>query len=152
MTQSINLIVTSLIYFLIYIIILLPVFILLVKTSINKFKNNFNITLIPINIQISLILILLSLAGLPPLSGFLPKLIILFTISDYSITITILIVILSFISLYFYLNLAFSIMIRLANTLNYIILNKSIIFSIISIIILTPIIIILYAMTLFNKS
>lgn len=151
-TQAIRIVIVSFIYFIIYILILLPVFIIILKVSIKNFKTINNLTLIPVNIQICLILILLSLAGLPPLSGFLPKLIILFTISTYSLIITLIIVIFSFISLYFYLNLAFSVIIRLSNTLNYLILNKTIIISIVSIIILTPMIILLYAMTIFNKS
>nr|QLY90147.1 NADH dehydrogenase subunit 2 [Erpobdella testacea] len=151
MTQSINLVITSFIYFFMYLMILLPVFFMMIKVSMNKFKNNFNITLLPVSVQMMLMLMLLSLAGLPPLSGFFPKLMILFIISNYSITITIIMVLFSFMSLYFYLNLAFSMMMGLSNTLNYMILNKYTVLPMISIIMFMPLMFMMYAMIMFNK-
>nr|QMP96489.1 NADH dehydrogenase subunit 2 [Erpobdella octoculata]UZT67810.1 NADH dehydrogenase subunit 2 [Erpobdella octoculata] len=152
MTQAISMVIVSFTYFIIYMLILLPVFIMMLKVSMKNFKTINNLTLMPVNIQMCLMLMLLSLAGLPPLSGFLPKLMILFTMSTYSLMITLMMVIFSFMSLYFYLNLAFSVMMSLSNTLNYMILNKPMIMSMVSITILTPMIILLYAMIMFNKS
>nr|YP_009440575.1 NADH dehydrogenase subunit 2 [Erpobdella japonica]ATG87475.1 NADH dehydrogenase subunit 2 [Erpobdella japonica] len=108
LTQAISMV--SIIYFIIYLMILLPVFIMMMSINMKNLKMLMTLHMMPVNIQLSLMLMLLSLAGLPPLSGFLPKLMILFTMSDYSLTITLMMVIFSFMSLYFYLNLAFSVM------------------------------------------
>nr|YP_010713435.1 NADH dehydrogenase subunit 2 [Mooreobdella quaternaria]WDA96110.1 NADH dehydrogenase subunit 2 [Mooreobdella quaternaria] len=152
MTQSLNMVITSFTYFIIYLMITLPIFIIMLNTSMKNFKNNFNMNNLTLNMQMSLTLMLLSLAGLPPLSGFMPKLMILFTMSSYSTIITMMMVVFSFMSLYFYLNLAFSVMMSSSNTLNYSFLNNTMSMSIITIFMLSPVMILLYAMTMFNKS
>lgn len=48
-----------------------------------------------------------SLAGIPPLTGFMPKLIAIYTLIPANYIVVLLILIGSFINLYFYLNVAF---------------------------------------------
>jgi NADH-quinone oxidoreductase subunit N len=102
-------------------------------------------------IKVSIILILLSLAGLPPFSGFFPKLIALTQLFMSNNYLALTLIIGSLITLYFYLNvvLVYSMEARKTTlkepTSGYIICLTS---RLISLIILP--ILILYAMTFFN--
>lgn len=149
---SFNITVSSSYYFYIYLIITLPIFLIITIYSINTTTNTRLLINIPLYIQLSFMLIVLSIAGLPPLSGFLPKLIIIFIIRSYSNIILFLILLISLISLYFYLNVSFSILIRIKQNYNKESYSSIIYYSVITTIIFTPVILLLYAMTILNKS
>lgn len=89
------------IYFLIYSLISISVILLLNKR--NALSLSFS-TLYPL----LLFLQLLSLAGLPPLTGFAAKLIALSLLAPLSIPLTIIIILGSLLGLYFYLTIRFS--------------------------------------------
>lgn len=104
----INKIYIAIIYFLIYSILVSPVFLLLnyintitIQDMTSSSKSNILIT--PI---ISILLI--SLAGLPPLAGFLPKLIVIYNIISINYFIIFILLLGSYINLYYYLNISLS--------------------------------------------
>jgi len=59
-------------------------------------------------ICITLSLLFMSLGGLPPLTGFIPKLIIIDLICQYRLFIVLFLIIGSLLNLFFYLNIAFN--------------------------------------------
>lgn len=105
----------TIIYFAIYSSIILPLFILFHSLNIkyvsySSQRSSFN-PLLPLFIS----LLLLSLSGIPPLTGFIPKWISI-TYLWISPNLLILLVIASLISTYYYLNLLFSSLISLPQT------------------------------------
>nr|QWT29494.1 NADH dehydrogenase subunit 2 [Erpobdella sp. JP-2021] len=140
-------------YFFMYLLITLPIFIMMTFYSMNSVTNSETLMKVPLFIQLSFMLMLLSIAGLPPLSGFFPKLMILFSMVTYSNLVLIAMILMSFMSLYFYLNIAFSILMSSKQSYNKNTSHSnSLIYSILTTTMLTPMIILIYAMTLFNKS
>ena len=139
-------------YFLIYVIVVSPIFIILniinVKTltQINKGIKPWSI------LSIILPLLLLSLGGLPPLLGFIPKLITIYSITY--LPLTIILILGAVINLYYYLNITFSTILR-TNKNNFNITSSNINYLItiprIAALLIIPIIII-YALTILNKS
>ena len=103
------------IYFIIYSLIVIPIFLMIniinsktIKTIYNMFKIN---TITAIIIAICL----LSLAGIPPLTGFIPKLIIIFKLIETNYVILIFLLIGAYINLYYYLNITFNLIMRRTN-------------------------------------
>nr|QUJ10055.1 NADH dehydrogenase subunit 2 [Tubifex tubifex] len=95
-------------YFSLYVVIVSPMFILLNSLSVNTSAQVMKMTSLSLASSSMLILLLLSLGGLPPLTGFLPKwLLIMALMSSNSLTI-IPLLLGSYMNLYFYLNLAFN--------------------------------------------
>lgn len=98
-------------YFILYIILLLPLIIIFNKTNNTQINhlNNINLSLL---IQFCSFFLLLSLGGLPPFLGFLPKWIVIqnFLISNYLLNVltSLIIVLISLLTLFFYLRLTFS--------------------------------------------
>nr|YP_009255781.1 NADH dehydrogenase subunit 2 [Placobdella lamothei]CVK87340.1 NADH dehydrogenase subunit 2 [Placobdella lamothei] len=107
-------------YFLMYMLITLPIFFLFQVYTYDNPNTSSNIMLMPDNMKLSLVLMLLSLGGLPPLSGFIPKLMVIYSMMTYWPMLTVLVTMISCISLYFYLKLA----------MNIIMVNKSLLFNI----------------------
>lgn len=149
-----NFILPPIIYFILYSIIITPLFIIfniinsLYISFINKSSN------VSINHQIYIIIALLSLSGIPPLTGFFPKWITIRLLFDKTWIIVVLII-RSIISIYFYLSLVF------ASSINQQLITSNnrqkkynltilCIVSIITIFIFP--IILTYAMTIFYKS
>ena len=104
------------IYFIMYSIIVLPIFIIIntinsktIKTLHNLFKNN---TVLVFAIAI----LILSLAGVPPLTGFIPKLIIIIKLIETNYTVLVFLLLGTYINLYYYLNIAFNILLTRRNT------------------------------------
>ena len=103
----INMPLFCIIYFCVYVFLVTPIFYIIISRStfkqssriLNKSKAN----------QFTLIILLLSLAGLPPLTGFLPKLCVITILISYNSILTIILIIGSILTLYFYLILAISI-------------------------------------------
>nr|YP_010713481.1 NADH dehydrogenase subunit 2 [Barbronia weberi]WDA96182.1 NADH dehydrogenase subunit 2 [Barbronia weberi] len=115
---SFNLTVSSSYYFYMYLIITLPIFLIMMLYSMNTTTNTSLLMSMPMYMQLSFMLMVLSIAGLPPLSGFLPKLMIIFIMSPYSNIILFLMLLMSLMSLYFYLNISFSILMSMKQNYN----------------------------------
>nr|YP_010713494.1 NADH dehydrogenase subunit 2 [Barbronia yunnanensis]WDA96195.1 NADH dehydrogenase subunit 2 [Barbronia yunnanensis] len=113
---SINMNVTATLYFFLYLLITLPIFIMMTYYSMNTPSNSNSLMKLPTFIQMSFMLMILSIAGLPPLSGFFPKLVVLFSMIQYSNIILLSMLLLSLMSLYFYLNIAFSVLVNSKQT------------------------------------
>ena len=103
------------IYFIIYSIIVLPIFIIIntihsktIKTLHNLFKNN-------IILVFTTAILLLSLAGVPPLTGFIPKLIIITKLIETNYTVLVFLLLGTYINLYYYLNISFNILLTRRN-------------------------------------
>jgi len=140
----------SIIYLLLYSIITLPLFILFnivnnkkIDDLWNKYENSILTT--------TIYLFILSTRGLPPLIGFIPKLIIINLLIKYSILSTIILIVGSLINLFFYLNIGLNAILtdqciaqtKIKNPPQLWILNSLLIISLLSIVI-----IILYALTI----
>ena len=109
----------SFFYLIIYIILSLPIIIILKKENISLIKQIKK----PITIGYSLVLIIfiVSLGGLPPFLGFLPKIIVIYQIDNI---LTILFLILgSLINLFYYLNITFSLFLFNPNYKNFFLKN-----------------------------
>lgn len=139
-------------YFIIYIIIIIPIFTLFQIYSYDNPRLRRNILNIPINIKLNSLLLILSLAGLPPLSGFVPKLIVIYTTILIAPEVAIAIVIISCLSLLFYLKLSINVFLTKKYVETLIKLDRYTITSLITRLLFTPLIFIIYAMILFNKS
>lgn len=146
-------------YFFIYSITTAAIILLLWFLSSNHWSPKISISIITPAYTFSLLILILSLAGLPPFLGFLPKWIVLSAIlsSDFSIIWPLFLVIGSTIQLYYYLTLILSFFIKTRNYMLKPNLNLSSWPQILTLIRtltlgLSPIIILLCAMTLFNKS
>lgn len=93
-------------YLILYFITVTPIFLILTYSNIKT------TTQISINQKIKytyliLLIMLCSLAGIPPLTGFLPKLLAIIRLSKIHFIVILIMLIGSFINLYFYLNIAF---------------------------------------------
>ena len=141
-------------YLIIYIITIIPIIIFfnhinLKSSNQSLFSSNFTPYLI-----FAISLIILSIAGLPPLLGFLPKWIVLYNISTSINLIPIILLITgSLISLYFYLSIIFNFILRYNPKINYKV-SKPIISLLSSIIIitLTPLLLIYAILTTLNTN
>lgn len=107
-----------LIYFIIYLVILWPLINVLKKFNVSSVSQLRTLNL-NFNTQFILFILLLSLGGLPPFLGFLPKLIILqFLISGKLFFLSAVFIVMSLFTLYFYLRLSFSSMLMSSGKLN----------------------------------
>nr|YP_010448464.1 NADH dehydrogenase subunit 2 [Codonobdella sp. B45A]UTS56335.1 NADH dehydrogenase subunit 2 [Codonobdella sp. B45A] len=130
-------------YFIIYTMMVIPMFITLKKLNMNLYKN---FMLLNKNSLINIVLVLMmimSMAGLPPFTGFFLKLMVMYNMVSISTTLMILLVLISIMSLYFYLNMSYN---SLLNTY----LNKGVnnykmkkMVSLVSIFMLTPMILLM---------
>nr|YP_010580930.1 NADH dehydrogenase subunit 2 [Sternaspis chinensis]YP_010580943.1 NADH dehydrogenase subunit 2 [Sternaspis liui]UZT27141.1 NADH dehydrogenase subunit 2 [Sternaspis chinensis]UZT27154.1 NADH dehydrogenase subunit 2 [Sternaspis liui] len=103
---------SAIFYFFIYSIILIPMMNSFKTLSFNFYKLQSSMPLTS-KLPSQSVILLLSLAGLPPLLGFIPKLIIILLMMSKSLFIPCLVLISgSLISLFFYLNLLFNILIN----------------------------------------
>lgn len=141
----------SVIYFIFYLLLRLPIFLILLTMGIyllpNLLYTNKDIL---INI-IRVFFIMLSLSGLPPLTGFFPKLLTLLFISKYSITFSFILVLFSIFSIYIYLSILFSLLFFYFKQYFFKgLLNYKLSISITISILIIPLLIILYAVILLN--
>jgi len=100
----------SIIYLSIYILIIMPLFISFKNMNSNKVHDLWYKQNTPKHITILTSIILISLAGLPPITGFIPKLLILSTLVNYSSALMVLLIAGSLINLFFYLNIRLNIL------------------------------------------
>lgn len=105
----INISLPTIIYFIIYSILITPIFVILLKLN-RKTLSQINIRSFKLKNQYILLPILfLSLGGLPPLTGFFPKWFTIYLIAPRSFILLIFLIAGSLINLYFYLNIVFSV-------------------------------------------
>jgi len=128
----------SIYYLIIYLIISVPIFIVMIIYSCDNPNNRNNLTEINPNLKIRLLLMFLSLGGIPPLSGFTPKLIVLIILVKTNIMFAVIIIIITCLSLYFYLRLAINLLFLSIKLITFNKLNGYIITSIIVRFMLTP--------------
>ena len=126
-------------YSIISIILIIPI-ISITKITTNKFDIT---TQLSSNISFSTILNLLSLGGIPPLLGFIPKWIVVLTLIKTNITLPIILIFSSIIRLFFYLILFFTRTLNSNKTL-IISLTTPLLYQSVPLNIFTPIIILLY--------
>lgn len=143
----------SIAYLFLYRMLILPLFSLFNKIGSNKIYDIWNKQKLAPQLITIISTLLLSLSGLPPLTGFIPKLLIINILIKYSIIHAIILIIGSLINLFFYLNIS----------LNMLITNQQYIYSkinikaqltintIINLNFLSLFIIILYALIIFIK-
>jgi NADH:ubiquinone oxidoreductase subunit 2 (subunit N) len=121
----------TLTYFLIYVIVVTPLFILFIKSSIHR--NSHAPSIINISPHITWIApaLLLSIGGLPPLTGFIPKWIAISILANINPVLLMILISGSIMNLYYYLNIVFSIIlsssksIKLTESSSYKSLNLS---------------------------
>lgn len=112
---SINKISFCIAYFIIYSLIVIPIFIIINIINSKTIKTIYNIFKINTITAIIIAICLLSLAGIPPLRGFIPKLIIIFKLIENNSIILLFLLIGAYINLYYYLNITFNLIIRSNN-------------------------------------
>jgi len=112
---SINKISLCIIYFVIYSLIVIPIFFIINIINSKTIKTIYNIFKINTITALIIAICLLSLAGIPPLTGFIPKLIIIFKLIETNYIILIFLLIGAYINLYYYLNITFNLIIRRNN-------------------------------------
>nr|AJO61891.1 NADH dehydrogenase subunit 2 [Whitmania acranulata] len=98
----------SMTYFIFYVLLILPIFIILMMMNVKKLSSLFSLSKMPLSYLLSLMLLLLSLGGVPPMSGFLPKLMILNILVYENLVMSVIMVIFSLMSLYMYMNMFFT--------------------------------------------
>lgn len=98
-----------LIYFLFYSFLSMTIIFIFNTFKIFHFNQIFSLSTPSKYFKISIIINLLSLGGLPPFTGFIPKWIVIQTLTNYNqIFITTVLIITTLITLFFYLRLCFS--------------------------------------------
>ncbi len=95
----------SLLYFIFYSLLITPIIIIFAQSNINNPKQLSTINKKSILYSSSLALLFISLAGLPPLTGFLPKWLIITSIAPINPWLLLTLILGSFINLFFYLNI-----------------------------------------------
>nr|AAF31685.1 NADH dehydrogenase subunit 2 [Helobdella robusta] len=125
-------------YFMMYVMMVAPIFMLLQVYTYNNPNMSSNILTMPTNMKFSLLLLILSLAGLPPLSGFVPKLMVIYTVSSTLPEVAVLIVIFSCMSLLFYLNLGINILMTKKDMVYCLTMDKIIFTTMVTSLMFTP--------------
>lgn len=145
----------SIFYFVIYCSLILPLFLLLNTINLITLKQLRKIRIVSPLTQLLISILLISLAGLPPLTGFIPKILAIMILANYRIPLIIILILGSLINLFFYLNIIINIItnqnISIKSTKHYKIPLAPLLLSSVTSIGLAPIII-LYAMIIFYKS
>nr|YP_010425944.1 NADH dehydrogenase subunit 2 [Amynthas deogyusanensis]USL47914.1 NADH dehydrogenase subunit 2 [Amynthas deogyusanensis] len=95
----------SMFYFMVYCSLILPLFLLLNMMNLMTSKQLSKVTMMSTPAQLSISILLISLAGLPPLTGFMPKMVAIMMLANYSMPLIIMLILGSLMNLYFYLNI-----------------------------------------------
>nr|AOR07181.1 NADH dehydrogenase subunit 2 [Mesenchytraeus hydrius] len=107
---AMNKLIPTIMYFMFYSMLIAPIFIIFHKFSISTSMNmNKLMSKAPI-LQISIPVLMLSLGGLPPLTGFIPKWMTIEILSSSNPYILMVLIAGAMMNLYFYLNITFSLM------------------------------------------
>nr|YP_010584230.1 NADH dehydrogenase subunit 2 [Glossiphonia complanata]UZT67719.1 NADH dehydrogenase subunit 2 [Glossiphonia complanata] len=128
----------SMYYLIMYLMMSVPIFIVMMTYSCENPNNSNNLTEVDPSLKISLLLMFLSLAGMPPLSGFTPKLMVLMILVKTNIMFAVIMMIITCLSLYFYLRLAMNLLYSSIKMMTFNKLNSYMVTSIIVSLMLTP--------------
>lgn len=112
---SINKSIFCISYFLIYSIIVIPIFIIINTINSKTIKSIYNLFKINTVLATIIVIALLSLAGIPPLTGFLPKLMVIFKLIETNFITLVFLLIGAYINLYYYLNITFNLILSRNN-------------------------------------
>nr|BDQ43992.1 NADH dehydrogenase subunit 2 [Amynthas conformis] len=107
---------TSMFYFIIYCSLIIPLFMIMNLTNLTTTKQLAKVTMMSPVTQLSISVLLISLAGLPPLTGFMPKMLAIVMLSTYSTPLIIILIFGSLMNLFFYLNIIINMMMSNQNT------------------------------------
>nr|QLY89754.1 NADH dehydrogenase subunit 2 [Piscicola geometra] len=97
-----------LLYFAIYTFMVIPMFITLKKLNMNLYKNFMLMNKNSFMNTLLVVIMLMSMAGLPPFTGFFLKLMVMYNMLEISLYFMMMLVIVSIMSLYFYLNMSYN--------------------------------------------
>nr|BDQ44044.1 NADH dehydrogenase subunit 2 [Amynthas bimaculatus] len=100
----------SMLYFMIYCSLIIPLFMIMNSMNLMTSKQLSKITMISPTTQLLLSVLLISLAGLPPLTGFMPKLLAITMLTSFNSPLTIILIMGSLMNLFFYLNIIINMM------------------------------------------
>nr|BDQ44473.1 NADH dehydrogenase subunit 2 [Amynthas phaselus] len=100
----------SMLYFMVYCSLIVPLFLLLNMMNLTTLKQLSKVTMISSTTQLFISILLISLAGLPPLTGFMPKMLAIMMLANYSTPLIIILILGSLMNLFFYLNIIINMM------------------------------------------
>nr|BDQ44005.1 NADH dehydrogenase subunit 2 [Amynthas surcatus] len=100
----------SMLYFSIYCSLIIPLFMIMGSMNLMTTKQLSKITMISPTTQLMLLMLMISLAGLPPLTGFMPKLLAISMLASINTPLIIILIIGSLMNLFFYLNIIINMM------------------------------------------
>nr|BDQ43628.1 NADH dehydrogenase subunit 2 [Amynthas masatakae] len=100
----------SMFYFTIYCSLIIPLFMLFNLMNLTTSKQLSKVTTISPTTQLLIPILLISLAGLPPLTGFMPKMLAIMMLANYSTPMIIILIMGSLMNLFFYLNIIINMM------------------------------------------
>nr|YP_010713468.1 NADH dehydrogenase subunit 2 [Haemadipsa yanyuanensis]WDA96169.1 NADH dehydrogenase subunit 2 [Haemadipsa yanyuanensis] len=150
-SYSFNYKLVSLIYFMFYLLLSIPIFIMFLVSSTYMLTSLIYSNKEMMINMISAFIMMLSLSGIPPLTGFFPKLLTLLFISKHSILFSTILVIISILSMYMYTSILFSLLFFYFKQYFFKdMLSFKLVISMIFTLMFIPFMLIFYAMTLFN--
>nr|YP_009244871.1 NADH dehydrogenase subunit 2 [Amynthas hupeiensis]AMO26956.1 NADH dehydrogenase subunit 2 [Amynthas hupeiensis]BDQ43719.1 NADH dehydrogenase subunit 2 [Amynthas hupeiensis]BDQ43732.1 NADH dehydrogenase subunit 2 [Amynthas hupeiensis] len=100
----------SMLYFTIYCSLIIPLFMFFNIMNFTTSKQLSKITMISPSSQMFISTLLISLAGLPPLTGFMPKMLAIMMLANYNTPLIIILILGSLMNLFFYLNIIINMM------------------------------------------
>nr|YP_009244923.1 NADH dehydrogenase subunit 2 [Amynthas triastriatus]AMO27047.1 NADH dehydrogenase subunit 2 [Amynthas triastriatus] len=100
----------SMFYFIIYCSLIIPLFMLFNLMNLMTLKQLSKITTVSSTTQLLIPILLISLAGLPPLTGFMPKMLAIMMLANYNTPMIIILIMGSLMNLFFYLNIIINMM------------------------------------------
>nr|YP_009245134.1 NADH dehydrogenase subunit 2 [Amynthas jiriensis]AMR74072.1 NADH dehydrogenase subunit 2 [Amynthas jiriensis] len=106
----------SILYFTIYFSLIIPLFMIMNSMNLMTTKQLSKITMISPSTQLILSIMLISLAGLPPLTGFMPKLLAIMMLTSFNSPLITILILGSLMNLFFYLNIIINMMMSSQNT------------------------------------
>nr|YP_010258388.1 NADH dehydrogenase subunit 2 [Tonoscolex birmanicus]AGW95961.1 NADH dehydrogenase subunit 2 [Tonoscolex birmanicus] len=95
----------TMLYFMVYCSLIIPLFMMFNLLNLMTSKQLSKIPMISTSLQMSISIMLLSLAGLPPMTGFMPKLLTILVLADFNTTLIFILIVGSLMNLFFYLNI-----------------------------------------------
>lgn len=119
----INIVTPAILYFFMYSILVIPVFLCLNLSDSSTVKDINSTSKLNQIVSPILSILIISLAGLPPLTGFVPKFIVIINILTTNYIIIFILLLGSYINLYYYLNISLS---SIFSHINRSTINKSI--------------------------
>nr|BDQ43550.1 NADH dehydrogenase subunit 2 [Amynthas sp. CS029] len=100
----------SMMYFTIYCSLIVPLFLLFNMMNLTTLKQLSKVTTTSMATQLAISTMLISLAGLPPLTGFMPKMLAIMMLITYSTPLVTILILGSLMNLFFYLNIIINMM------------------------------------------